>query len=226
MTTARHSNDGVNWNVELPDRSYERFGGSRPKAIVHVLGPEGEEQWAVPTSVGNSMSLLCKDCGGRSDSRAELAYEVKCASLTAGKTRIESLLNRRDYSTKELLDKLKDDGFSSAVSAQLVGDAVASNLVNDARFAEVYARSKCYAGWGRLRIERELSRKGINARELPGWPESYFEDEDEKARAFELASRRRLTGKNDFQKIVRYLCGKGYPMNISMDVAKQILKET
>ena len=118
MTTARHSNDGVNWNVELPDRSYERFGGSRPKAIVHVLGPEGEEQWAVPTSVGNSMSLLCKDCGGRSDSRAELAYEVK------------------------------------------------------------------------------------------------------------RASRRRLTGKNDFQKIVRYLCGKGYPMNISMDVAKQILKET
>ena len=226
MTTARHSNDGVNWNVELPDRSYERFGSSRPKAIVHVLGAEGEEQWAVPTSVGNSMSLLCKDCGGRSDSRAELAYEVKLASLAAGKKRIESLLNRRDYSTKELLNKLKDDGFSSAVSAQLVDDAVASNLVNDARYAEVYVRSKCYSGWGKLRIERELSRKGIDARELPGWPESYFEDEDEKARAIELASRRRLTGKNDFQKIVRFLCGKGYSMNVSMDAARQVLEES
>ena len=224
MVTARQTDDGAKWCVELPDRS-ERLGSSRPKAIVRLSDSEGEERWVVPAAVGKSMSLFYKDCGGRIGSRAELAYEVKRASLTAGKKRIESLLNRRDYSTKELLNKLRDDGFSSAVSAQLVDEAVASNLVNDARFAEVYARSKCYAGWGKLRIERELSRKGIDARELPGWPESYFEDEDEKARAIELASRRRLTGKNDFQKIVRFLCGKGYPMNVSMDAARQVLEE-
>lgn len=224
MVTARQTDDGAKWCVELPDRS-ERLGSSRPKAIVCLSDSEGEERWVVPAAVGKSMSLFYKDCGGRIGSRAELAYEVKRASLIAGKKRIESLLNRRDYSTKELLNKLRDDGFSSAVSAQLVDDAVASNLVNDARFAEVYVRSKCYAGWGKLRIERELSRKGIDARELPGWPESYFEDEDEKARAIELASRRRLTGKNDFQKIVRFLCGKGYPMNVSMDAARQVLEE-
>lgn len=224
MVTARQTDDGAKWCVELPDRS-ERLGSSRPKAIVRLSDSEGEERWVVPAAVGKAMSLFYKDCGGRIGSRAELAYEVKRASLTAGKKRIESLLNRRDYSTKELLNKLRDDGFSSAVSAQLVDDAVASNLVNDARFAEVYVRSKCYAGWGKLRIERELSRKGIDARELPGWPESYFEDEDEKARAIELASRRRLTGKNDFQKIVRFLCGKGYPMNVSMDAARQVLEE-
>lgn len=224
MVTARQTDDGAKWCVELPDRS-ERLGSSRPKAIVRLSDSEDEERWVVPAAVGKSMSLFYKDCGGRIGSRAELAYEVKRASLTAGKKRIESLLNRRDYSTKELLNKLRDDGFSSAVSAQLVDEAVASNLVNDARFAEVYARSKCYAGWGKLRIERELSRKGIDARELPGWPESYFEDEDEKARAIELASRRRLTGKNDFQKIVRFLCGKGYSMNVSMDAARQVLEE-
>lgn len=225
MVTARQTDDGAKWCVELPDRS-ERLGSSRPKAIVRLSDSEGEERWVVPAAVGKSMSLFYKDCGGRIGSRAELAYEVKRASLTAGKKRIESLLNRRDYSTKELLNKLRDDGFSSAVSAQLVDDAVASNLVNDARFAEVYVRSKCYAGWGKLRIERELSRKGIDAWELPGWPESYFEDEDEKARAIELASRRRLTGKNDFQKIVRFLCGKGYSMNVSMDAARQVLEES
>ena len=224
MVTARLIDDGAKWCVELPDRS-ERLGSSRPKAIVRFFDSETEERWVVPAAVGKSMSLFYKDCGGRIGSRAELAYEVKRASLSAGKRRVESLLNRRDYSTTELLSKLKDDGFSSAVSTQLVDEAVASNLVNDARFAEVFVRSKCYAGWGRLRIERELSRKGIEARELPGWPESYFEDEDEKSRALELASRRRLTGKNDFQKIVRFLCGKGYSMSVSMDVAGQILGE-
>lgn len=224
MVTARQTDDGAKWCVELPDRS-ERLGSSRPKAIVRLSDSEGEERWVVPAAVGKSMSLFYKDCGGRIGSRAELAYEVKRASLSAGKRRIESLLNRRDYSTSELLSKLKDDGFSPAASTQLVDEAVTSNLVNDARFAEVYVRSKCYAGWGKLRIERELSRKGIDARELPGWPESYFEDEDEKARAIELASRRRLTGKNDFQKIVRFLCGKGYPMNVSMDAARQVLEE-
>lgn len=225
MVTARQTDDGAKWCVELPDRS-ERLGSSRPKAIVRLSDSEDEERWVVPAAVGKSMSLFYKDCGGRIGSRAELAYEVKRASLTAGKKRIESLLNRRDYSTKELLNKLRDDGFSSAVSSQLVDEAVVSNLVNDARFAEVYVRSKCYAGWGKLRIERELSRKGIDARELPGWPESYFEDGDEKARAIELASRRRLTGKNDFQKIVRFLCGKGYSMNVSMDAARQVLEES
>lgn len=224
MATARQFNDGAKWLVELPDRS-ERFGSSRPKAIVRIFDSKGEQRWVVPVPVGKSLSLFCSDCDGRIGSRAELAYEVERALMSAGKTRVESLLNRRDYSTAELLSKLKDDGFSSAVSAQLVDEAVASNLVNDARFAEVFVRSKCYAGWGRLRIERELSKKGIKARELPGWPESYFEDEDEKSRALDLASRRRLTGKNDFQKMVRYLCGKGYSMGVSMDVARQILEE-
>lgn len=224
MVTARQTDDGAKWCVELPDRS-ERLGSSRPKAIVRLSDSEGEERWVVPAAVGKSMSLFYKDCGGRIGSRAELAYEVKRASLSAGKRRIESLLNRRDYSTSELLSKLKDDGFSPAASTLLVDEAVTSNLVNDARFAEVFVRSKRYAGWGRLRIERELSRKGIEAQDLPGWPESYFEDEDEKSRALELASRRRLTGKNDFQKIVRYLCGKGYSMSVSMDVARQTLEE-
>ena len=224
MATARQFNDGAKWRVELPDRS-ERFGSSRPKATVRVFDSKGEQRWVVPVAVGKSLSLFCSDCDGRIGSRAELSYEVERTLMSAGKTRVESLLNRRDYSTAELLSKLKDDGFSSAVSAQLVDEAVASNIVNDARFAEVFVRSKCYAGWGRLRIERELSKKGIKARELPGWPESYFGDEDEKSRALDLASRRRLTGKNDFQKMVRYLCGKGYSMGVSMDVARQILEE-
>lgn len=224
MAISRQIDDGAKWRVELPDRS-ERFGSSRPKATVHVFDSEGEQQWVVPVAVGKTLSQFCRDRDGRIGSRVELVHEVEQASISAGKTRVESLLNRRDYSTAELLRKLMDDGFSSAVSAQLVDEAVASNLVNNARFAEIFVRSKCHAGWGRLRIERELSKKGIEARELPGWPESYFEDEDEKSRALDLASRRRLTGKNDFQKIVRFLCGKGYSMGVSMDVARQILEE-
>ena len=86
------------------------------------------------------------------------------------------------------------------------------------------ARSKAAAGWGRIKIERELARRGVDATQLEGWPFGYLE-EDESETAFALASRRRLSGKNDFQKLVRFLCGRGFPMGVAMDAAKRVLAE-
>ena len=122
--------------------------------------------------------------------------------------------------------KLASDGYSIETTDALIAAAVSGGAVNDARFADVFIRSKIYVGWGRQKIERELSRKGVEAESIPGWPEEYFEEGSELERARELASRRRPTGKNDFQKTVRYLCNKGFSMNIAIDAAKSALDQS
>ena len=111
-----------------------------------------------------------------------------------------------------------------SVADEVVARFVEVGLLDDGRFAELFARSKAAAGWGRIKIERELARRGVDATQLEGWPSDYLE-EDESETAFVLASRRRLSGKNDFQKLVRFLCGRGFPMGVAMDAAKRVLAE-
>lgn len=139
--------------------------------------------------------------------------------------RVEELVNRRDYSAKELGERLVRDGFSQSCATEAVARACDCGLVSDARFADVFVRSRAAAGWGRQRIERELGRRGIEPSILPGWPDAYLSEEDEARRALDAARRRRLTGRNDYQKLVRFLLGRGFSMGVATDAARTVLEE-
>lgn len=213
------------WDITIPERSAAPSWSGPRKAILSFQTDGADGQWKLPLSVGRRLLRLKREGSFDPASRNELAHKIKEESLSCGTLRVEALLNKRDYSSKELFEKLRRDGFSDEVSSKLVDRAVRGNLVNDERFASVYVRSKSYAGWGRRKIELELSRKGIDCESLAGWPDDFFSDDDEGERALSLARRRRLTGRNDFQKIVRYLCGKGYSMNVAFEAAKTALEE-
>lgn len=75
-----------------------------------------------------------------------------------------ALLSRREHSVQELHTKLGNkfpqcDRHIQQACASLE----AQGYLSDARFAEVYARSRLNRGFGRMRIERELKQKGIPA---------------------------------------------------------------
>ncbi len=72
-------------------------------------------------------------------------------------------LARREYSACELQKKLSSRDFSDEVVAESLKQLAAQNLQSDARYAEVYIRSKTARGVGRFRIERELEQKGVSA---------------------------------------------------------------
>ena len=71
------------------------------------------------------------------------------------------LLSRRDHSKKELLQKLSVK-YTKAQAEAAIEQAQAAGLLDEARFAENYAR-ELYArkGFGLRRIQMELARKGI-----------------------------------------------------------------
>ncbi len=214
------------WEVALPQRASRTIGQRPARATVDISTEDrGDEAISVPVAVGRRLESMKKSGEARPASRAELLYLVGEVSRSCGRSRVEGLVNRRDYSSSELAEKLRADGYSQVVVDELVGRAQESGVIDDARFADVFIRSKVSAGWGKVKISRELERRGIRADEVPGWPEEYLSDEDERGRALELARRRRLTGKNDYEKIVRFIGSRGFSLGIACDVARQVLDE-
>lgn len=213
------------WDVELPERGSASLGGRRPLATLAICSEShGQERIPIPKAVGRRLVSLLESDGDQPSGRSELLYRVRVISLELARSKAEELLNRRDYSSSELAAKLREAGYHPSVADEVVARFVEVGLLDDRRFAELFARSKAVAGWGRIKIERELARRGVDATQLEGWPSGYLE-EDESETAFALASRRRLSGKNDFQKLVRFLCGRGFPMGVAIDAAKRALAE-
>lgn len=207
------------WEIRLPERRRGGIGSGRPRAEM-LLGPEGSATvHEIPVVVARRLlkRLEDPDCEPSAVAQAEREIEGTCCSEKA-----EALLNLRDFSSKELRDRLLREGYRQSIVEDYVSKAVDSGLVDDRRYAEVFIRSKLSAGWGERKISNELHRRGIEADELEGWPYEYFDPDDERARARDIASRRSFSEKNRRAKIVRFLTGRGFSIGVAYDVARDL----
>ena len=211
--------------VRFPQKKENSFTTKKRLPVLKLSDGEREESWTLPLRVAKVLDSQIESGEFCPASRAELAYKVKTLSQTVGKTRLAELIDKRDYSAHEALKKLVGDGYSHEVSQELVDRAVQCGLIDDVRFAKSFIRFKLSCGWGAKKISYELARRGVDVKEVPGWPEEFFEDESEYELAYKAASKKRITGKNDYQKIVRFLGGRGFSFGIASSVARQILNE-
>lgn len=161
--------------------------------------------------------------GPEPGSRAELLYEVRTLSDECAWSKLVDLVSRRDYSQKEAADRLVREGFSRDCASRAVERGVASRVVNDARFAEYFVRAKVSAGWGPMRIERELSRRGVPIEDVPGWPDEFFGDEGPTQRARELIERKPVPRENAYPKLVCFLVSRGFSLSVAKDVVSERL---
>jgi regulatory protein len=75
-----------------------------------------------------------------------------------------AILARREHSTTEMARKLTQRGYARQEVEELLGQLVAKNLLNDARYAEVRARTRAETSkWGRGRIKQELALAGVKS---------------------------------------------------------------
>jgi regulatory protein len=70
-------------------------------------------------------------------------------------------LARREHSRAELESKLIHKGCEAGLARQITARLAAERLVSDARFAEGLVRARRSRGYGPVRIQKELERKGI-----------------------------------------------------------------
>lgn len=210
----------------VPAKKRAQLGQRRPRGeIVFLPDTPDEERIVVPAAVATAMSKKLAAEEIEPQSRAEAFWIIGDTARSCAVSRVEGLVNRRDYAEAEIRGKLREDGYSAKVIDDIVERAKRGHVIDDKRFADVFIRTKLSAGWGMRRIERELSQKGIDTADIPGWPDDYIDTEEESARAYELASRRRLTGKNDYAKIVRFLVSRGFGMKDASAAASRVLRE-
>lgn len=104
------------------------------------------------------------------------------------------LLARREHSVAELRRKLMQREYGRGEVEDLLGRLVASNAVNDDRYAEVRARSRAQdSKWGAGRIVQELAQNGVAKDTARGAMEALGDIHDWFEAARTLAGRRFAT---------------------------------
>ncbi len=72
-----------------------------------------------------------------------------------------TLLARRDFTSKELREKLETSGCAPAATAVVIADLTHTGLLNDDRYAQNHVAYHAGRGQGPLRIAAELRRRGV-----------------------------------------------------------------
>lgn len=91
------------------------------------------------------------------------------------------LLGRREHSRMELWYKLYRRAEDEGQLNRVLDGLESAGWLNDARFAEVYARQRREVGYGPVRIRAELEQRGV--KQLPEALSSVSEDEWREAAA-------------------------------------------
>ena len=132
---------------------------------------------------------------------------VKASSKPAAVIRMKMLLKGfPEYTVDDVISELSSEGD-----------------INDRAFAEKYAREKAEKGKSSKNlVVRELAARGVDKDLAEEAVEKYFTDDETTARA--IAEKKARSG-DGFEKIARYLLGRGFRQGVVMDVLSDIFGE-
>ncbi len=133
-----------------------------------------------------------------------------------------ALLVRREHSRKELGRKLKAKGIEREDADTALDKLNKQDFQNDARFAEMLARSRVSAGYGPIRIRAELATHGLAREDVDAAMEAI--ETDWAGTAYELISRK--YGNKDLsdqairRKATDFLLRRGFDQRIAFAATK------
>ena len=215
--------DPIEIHIEPSQKRGASFGAPRCLWEVQIISEShGTESFFVPKAVAKAVETNLGK--GTVLSRAEALEELARIQAEEAWKKAVGCLERRDYSAKELIDRLMATGFSRKAATEAASKAQDLRILDDLRFADLFISSKQLSGWGRLRIACELERRGISPDTIPGWPEGYFDEDQEFERAWQLIARKPIPEKNGYQKLVAFLVRKGYGLQVAKDCVAERLE--
>ena len=132
-----------------------------------------------------------------------------------------NLLSARPYAVKALHRKLIQKEYSPADADDAVRRLVDAGLLDDAKYAEQYARSKIVSsGTSKRRLTQELYRKGIKGDVATAAIAQVIDDEEiDTAAVVERVARKKLAQLGDLEPLVlrrrlfAFLARRGYDVD-------------
>jgi regulatory protein len=145
--------------------------------------------------------------------RSRSPRSSRSAPTATARTSALALLTRRDYTRRELHDKLTDRAFTDEDIARTIADLERAGLIDDGRVAAAHVRTSAgVKGRGRRRIEQELLQRGI-ARETVRAALTAIGDDDERTAIARILARRRTPRLLDpaaRRRLVQHLLRRGF----------------
>ena len=86
---------------------------------------------------------------------------MAAADPAAVRAKAMELLARREHSRLELRQKLLQRGYSPELIDPVLDRLIEERLLDEGRYAEIYACGRADKGYGPLRIARELRERGV-----------------------------------------------------------------
>ena len=136
--------------------------------------------------------------GGTADKSYQAAYQAAIAWLS-----------RREYAEKELADKLKQQGHASEHIKPLLAELKQKDYQSDARFCEMFVRTRVRQHYGPTKIVYELKQKGVAANIVAAELSKYEDDWLTIANEL-LAKKQRSSKALSEDKLIRFLLNKGF----------------
>ena len=129
-----------------------------------------------------------------------------------------NLLAARPYTVRALQRKLQQKEYSAADADDAIRRLVENGLLDDAKFAEQYARSKILStGASKRRLRQDLYRKGIKGDVATNAIASVIEEEEiDTAAVVERVAKKKLAQLGDLEPLVlrrrlfAFLARRGY----------------
>jgi regulatory protein len=142
-----------------------------------------------------------------------------------------NLLSARPYSTSALYRKLIQKKYSAADADDAIRRLVDNGLLNDAKYAEQYARSKILTtGTSKRRLQQDLYRKGIKGDVATTAIANVIEQEEIDTDAVvDRVARKKLSQLGDLEPLVLrrrlfgFLARRGYDIDEIKTVVKRLV---
>ena len=142
------------------------------------------------------------------------------------------LLSARPYSTNALYRKLIQKQYSAADADDAIRRLVDNGLLNDAKYAEQYARSKILStGASKRRVQQDLYRKGIKGDLATNAIANVIEAEQiDPAAVIERVAKKKLAQMGDLEpllvrrRLFAFLARRGYHVDEIKSVVGRLVR--
>lgn len=130
-----------------------------------------------------------------------------------------------EQSTLKMRAKLERDGYSEQAIESALEKAVASGALDDVRYCECLFRNTLSQGKGLIKAIAEAEQLGVDHESLYALEDVTDEGEEGMiARALDVLSHARLSGKNRRASAMRKLVAKCYPYDIAQKATMQFFE--
>ncbi len=183
--------------------------GRRARRLVFA---DGSEPRTTSAAVVKEMGLE----PGTPVERTVLESTLREAEELLAKERALRLLGYRERSVAEVDKRLADDGYPAAIREATVQRLVDLGLIDDERFALVFARSRLAAGYGTRKIGAELKQRGIEPPAVQRVMHEALGDEDELSRARKVLRGQVPSDRKERDRLLRKLVARGFDFGIAV----------